>query len=871
MKKVLSFFTVLFMAVLLISCGDKKYTVTFDPNGGALVGDAKVTVKEGEKVAKPSDPTRDGYDFLFWLLDEEEYDFDAAVEGDLVLKAEWQVVNFVEDIDDELAVSTLGKLVLPGKVSKNLQLPSRVDNVAIEWQSSNEEVVSSAGVVTQKVKNEVITLTAVAGKGITRDFWVTVYGSEVDLDATYRSAYGEIVTLNPLDSEGASDSDVYEKLVSYLYGDDYDWELAMKDGFADFPGDFSKIRSDRNPEGTVEMPSIKVKKTLSMAAKFPYAVNKKKDNVIEGSYGQLLDQEAAKETLDDKWIIEIRKDLKFEDGTPINVDTFEYSYKEYLNGKVQNARANYLYNDDYIPLVNGYEYFKLEEGISWEDVGFRKLDDYRFELALTGEKTQHHVMTYLGIINLVHPESYAKGFNENGTSNNYGSVANPLVSYGPFTLVNDYEDTEIFTFLRNENYHKVWDVPFAKLEGKIIKDQTDIINEFKAGNLDVAGVGGEFWNEFQDNINLYVAPENSFYRLAISLERPDNKAKPILGYSDFRRALYLATDREDFANNVQPPSQPLLGYLSNIHQVSEWAGGAYNSSAAHLQQLEELGLSPETNGYDSVEAKRLFNKARAEAIAAGDYAEGEKIKVEFLYYDAGSNRRIASWVKEQYEEVFGTENFEIVLNPVSSDELSQQRNAGDFDLVFTGMSGATFQATFGMGYIFSPTFSSFLVGKGHNIPEKEVTAEIINLFSIVANKDPYAGPSKEEIKAAKEAAEEAGEEYIPYEVSEGERTLSEQEFFETLEETQGVFNGTFDELFNLFSATPELDVEYDGQEEDLTAITAALEKVLLEQLTAVSLFSSTSAAVYSEQVVILPHAYSLFLGWGGMSYMYKTK
>lgn len=864
MKKLLSFITVLFTAVLLISCGETKHTVTFDPNGGELVGAAEVTVKDGEKVVKPSDPTREGYDFEFWLLDNEPYKFNAEVKSDLVLKAEWKKVESIVEVDDEVAKGALAKLRLPGKVSKTLQLPSSVDNVSIEWQSSKEEVISAAGVVTPKVKNEALVLTATAGNGITRDFWVTVYGSEVDLDATYRSSYGEIVSLNPLDSEGQTDSDVYENLVSYLYGTDYDWELAMKEGNADFPGDFSKIISDRNPNGTVEMPSIKSKKTLSMAAKYPYAVNRKKDNVIEGSYGQLLDQAAAKETLDDKWIIEVRDDLKFADGTPINVDTFEYSFKEYLNGKVQNNRANYLYNDDYIPLVNGQKYFKEEEGITWADVGFKKLDDYRFQINLTGEKTQYHVMTYLGIINLVHPASYEAGFNENGTSNNYGSVANPLVSFGPFTLKNDYEDTETFTFLRNESYHEAWDIPFAKIEGKIIVDQSDVINEFKAGNLDVAGVGGEFWNEFQDNPNLYVSPDNSFYRLAISLERPDNKAKPILQYSDFRRALYLATDREDFANNVQPPSQPLLGYLSNIHQVSEWASGAYNSSTRHLQQLAELGLRPETNGFDSNEAKRLFDVARAEAIAAGDYQEDEVIEIEFLYYDAGSNRRMANWVKEQYEQVFGTENLRVKLNAVSNEELKQQRDSGDFDLVFTGMSGATFQATFGMGYIFSPTFSNFLAGKGHDIPNKKVTAEIINLFSIVAGKDPYAGPSRDDI-------EEAGEDYVPYEPAEGERTLTEQEFFEKLEETEGVFNGTFDELFMLFSNTSELAIDYDGQEEDLTAITAALEGALLEQMTAISLFSSTSAAVYSEEVVRLAHAYSLFMSWGGMSYMYKTK
>ena len=305
-------------------------------------------------------------------------------------------------------------------------------------------------------------------------------------------------------------------------------------------------------------------------------------------------------------------------------------------------------------------------------------------------------------------------------------------------------------------------------------------------------------------------------------------------YADFRQALYLATDREEFANEVQPPSQGALGYLSNIHQVSEWASQAYASSDTFRQQLAELGLEPESGGFDSIKAKALFEQAYADAVAAGDYAAGEKVVVEYSFYDAGSNTRIANWVKAQYEEVFGTEKFELKLIALSNDELNAQRAAGDFDLVFTGMSGATFQATFGMGYIFSPTFSTFLVGKGHGIPDKEVTADIFNLFDIIDAK------------------------------AEADRTDSEKAFHQALDD--GTFTGTFDELFELFSNTGELATDYEGQEEDLTNITAAFERALLEQMIAVPLFSSTSAAVYSDNVVRLAHAYHLFLGWGGLTY-----
>ena len=46
-------------------------------------------------------------------------------------------------------------------VKENLNLPTQIDGVTIEWQSSNEEVISNTGVVTRPDKDTYVTLTAV--------------------------------------------------------------------------------------------------------------------------------------------------------------------------------------------------------------------------------------------------------------------------------------------------------------------------------------------------------------------------------------------------------------------------------------------------------------------------------------------------------------------------------------------------------------------------------------------------------------------------------------------------------------------------------------------------------------------------------------
>lgn len=45
----------------------QEFTVTFNTNGGSSV--ASVTVKEGEKISKPANPSKTGYTFVAWYKD----------------------------------------------------------------------------------------------------------------------------------------------------------------------------------------------------------------------------------------------------------------------------------------------------------------------------------------------------------------------------------------------------------------------------------------------------------------------------------------------------------------------------------------------------------------------------------------------------------------------------------------------------------------------------------------------------------------------------------------------------------------------------------------------------------------------------------
>lgn len=68
----------------------KEFSVTFVSNGGSTI-DSQI-VKNGSKVVKPADPTRDGYVFGGWQYNGSSYDFNKSVSENLTLYAKWNTI-----------------------------------------------------------------------------------------------------------------------------------------------------------------------------------------------------------------------------------------------------------------------------------------------------------------------------------------------------------------------------------------------------------------------------------------------------------------------------------------------------------------------------------------------------------------------------------------------------------------------------------------------------------------------------------------------------------------------------------------------------------------------------------------------------------
>jgi oligopeptide transport system substrate-binding protein len=858
------------------------------------------------------------------------------------------------------------------------------------------------------------TLTDEAGNSVTEETEVLVavraVNLEADPNATYRNYTSGTDNLNPYSETLATASTLYGWVTDSLYTGDYDWaaarQILVDDGVTGLP---AEIGFEEWYAGGYNASDLPYNRYPQMAASLPVDVND--DGLV--------------------WEITLRDDLAFEDGTPINAATFDYSWRMLLDPKLLNDRASNLYDSTNLPLVNaeayvkqlsfktdsldfdiylvdgveyarenayfglttgGYdiyyveaayegligpggeiayvepwggsygvdgwvletiddEYFMFDENgdllsfeagwqldgvdvpvydaidygslagaypaymdasqnratvdaeglptgtsvervtqdaVAWNEVGFEVTGPLTFEITLKAAKTQWDVMGNLlsGITGVVHEASFEAGMNAERTSTNYGTIDNPLVSYGPYNMT-AWESDVLYFYTLNPDHYDSDIYRITKIRYDVIEDQSIAVDEFKAGRLDLVGAGGQYYDEFKYSLNLKLSPVTTFFRFAFNVAGSEAYAlNPILTQSDFRQAFYFAIDRDTFTKEVRDPSIPTFGFLGPVYYSTEYNSFSYRSSLPGVDVL--ANYEPDTFGYNPTTAKTLFDSAYAAAVAAGDIQDGELVTVEYKFYDVETNWQVAEWVKDTVEAIFNsgeaTPIFQLDLAAVSSAALNDAWDNGDFEMTFGGWQGLDFDAPSMIGQVYNNELP-YMLEVGFDTAGTEVTATLPNtkvaltgwvadfeteFADFLALYNAYMAieePTAQETTDYEAAVDALADALVPSDnaLAEYEAWVAVLALFvgDDLTTTYNqLFNYAYGEFYNV------ADVNYDGKDDDFDEITATLEAVLLDQMIAIPLFTSVGTTVYSTRVVFEADSYHARLGWGGFKYMY---
>lgn len=365
------------------------------------------------------------------------------------------------------------------------------------------------------------------------------------------------------------------------------------------------------------------------------------------------------------WIIKINKNAKWANGEPINADTFMYSWKKALDPVMALPNASGL-AQNIIKVKNAYQYYtqKGKTAVKWEDVGFKKVDDYTLSVTTTEKYTaqqvmQHFQMRYTGP---VYQPLYDSCTTADGTSTKYGTEKDLFMCSGPFVLSSWTKGAER-VLTKNPNYVHADEI---KLEGMVVKEVPDEATQlqlFKSGQLDYMQLGTNGYQEFGDDPRTMTQPSTVIREIEINFQNPD---KTYLNNLNFRKALYYAIDRDSLAK------------LSNNLGASFFLPESYTVSADGTSIRKMPGASdniPKNNGYDKELAKQYFETALKETGTS-------KINLNLIYIETTEDTRLASeFIQRTLTEIFGADRFSMNISAMS--------NSAAVSLMRTAQKGPT--------------------------------------------------------------------------------------------------------------------------------------------------------------------------------------
>ena len=602
-KKILSVFTLLAVFTLLVSCGGSKtIKVHFETNGGSTVTD--VTLYKEQAIPEFDDPTKAGNTFLGWYEDPafgKMFNFATVISESVTLYAKWTDEVAIRYNTKTTASVPSQLLGTGGKVYKPAD-PVREGYRFGGW------FFGKAGLNTYEP--EAVEFPIDIDKSTTLfAYWEPLDSKNVKYTKgeSYTSSLlsTSSMILNPLVYQWSHEDTFIGMLVAPMYSTEVDWDSAIEAGVADYYGDFSKVEAH---EYSIEAFDYKYLKIGALH----YPIDSKGDEHLkDGNY----DRAGASKFFDTIWTITLRDDIKFEDGTPIDAYTFEYTLQQYLDPDQVNYRSTIFYKDpdnkNGYPLKGAVEY--LKEGGSWENVGFTVNSKYEFTIEFTEVQSQATAVGFANSVRLVHPEKYARSLDRNNRSK-YGTPAHPFVSYGPY-VIKSWDEGQKLVFNKNFDYVAKGTITYKCQVYEIVDELAKAYELFKDGTTNVLGLTNDYYAEFSEDPNMYKSwegyPQYLILNTAKSKLKDNGNVHPtIMTDIRFRQALFYGFDRNYFADSVYAPNTATTLTIPLDTKAYIQDPLYYSQSPNHLAVLEKHGIAEETNGFIPERAKELFDDGK---------------------------------------------------------------------------------------------------------------------------------------------------------------------------------------------------------------------------------------------------------------------
>ncbi len=871
-KRLFAFLGLILAVVLLAACGEttKKHKVTFDVNGGTPAI-AAVEVEEGKLVAKPADPTKAGYNFVAWYLGDAVWNFETdKVTKPITLVAKWEEIvigQAVRFIDHRQGTEKIVEVAAGDQVPAP-EAPTRDGYRFCGWYKTK------AGQIWNDMEPQAFPLTVVGDDDVKLyAYWEPLNSAAVNYSSaeTYISTMvrPDRIVINPLEYRWSHEDSFVGMLSASLYGTEVDWDLAIEDGIADYPGDFSKIVAQE-----YSITAFDYRYILVAAAEYP--VNENGDTaVVEGVY----DRDLARTIKGYEWTYVLRDDLKFEDGTPIDARTYEYTLKQWLDPEQNVFRANMWYknedNENGRPILNAEEYLNGE--VEWEEVGFKlgEPDEngniYTFKLITWEQVTMVDAVSMGNSLTLVHPEKYAASIDPSSGFAQYGTPNHPYVSYGAYVL-KEWDANARLVFNKNYDYVLKETINYKSQVIEIVSNTAEAYNLFKRGDTSVLGLTKDYYAEFAEDERVKKSwegfPQYMIVNQSGSMLTGEQKhTHPTIIYDQkFRQALMYGFNNKEFAYTIYAPNTPSIMPIpvDAVHYLYDPI--YYSESEAHRQVVEELGFELDDYLYAPETAKSLFNEAYEAWLEEGNSGP---VTLRYISDNDEFSISIDNYIKESYENLFKDENGNkrLIIDIVNLDgaglEYHTENLNFDLSLVAVGFGHSEIAWIQYAAFALNPT----VIG-GRDFGLNHPFYGEMELVDGVMKHVHVADYLNSEIEV------DLSNGYNYMKAQDPDELSAENKALLNMLDENGIYKGPLNPLLNhvftfsssVYYASPE--EPFPGASHDLHNLTAAFEKVFLEYVPLIPTVTRSNATIYADYVQIDWPAYSNAFGWGAARYRY---
>ena len=185
-----------------------RHTVSFNTDGGSEI--APVEVEDGQPLAVPEVPVKDGFIFTGWFVNEEHSERfifeETKVTGDMTLYADW-VAGDVDAFVAEYIARQIDIVYHQGDnadyVTHNIGLPVELEGVSdvlISWASSSD-CINTDGTVIRPEEDQEVTLTVCVERNDAKyehqHVLTVIHKNDRDADTIQNSSVIDIENMNP--------------------------------------------------------------------------------------------------------------------------------------------------------------------------------------------------------------------------------------------------------------------------------------------------------------------------------------------------------------------------------------------------------------------------------------------------------------------------------------------------------------------------------------------------------------------------------------------------------------------------------------------------------------------------------------------------